>query len=151
MPNVSKFLEEVKNGVIIIWNNFYKLPVFWSNSIKSFRMKASKMVKWWVTKNRKLLRIFGDLKKDWWLVPGSFCFYNNFHKKIMGLKTKMKLDFRGFLIIIQKISWLVCQLHGSKDFKLVSYRCAWPVFRPNIIMRPPSIFWSNKIKWSDYQ
>ena len=41
-------------------------------------------------------------------VPGSiFLSYNNFHKKGLGSKTKVKLDYRGFLIVFfQNISFL---------------------------------------------
>ena len=45
-----------------------------------------------ITKEKELMKIVGNLKRDQEVVPGLFIYYNA-QKKRIGLKTKMKLDF----------------------------------------------------------
>ena len=45
-----------------------------------------------ITKEKELMKIAGNQKRDQEVVPGPFIYYNA-HKKRKVLKTKMKLDF----------------------------------------------------------
>ena len=79
------------------WIGMLKLPVVIFGIARiPFWIKASKVARWEITEKGKLLgkllHIFGNLKRNWWVVPTPFC-YNNFFKKTLGLKTKMKLNF----------------------------------------------------------
>ena len=76
------------------WNGLHELStvIFWITFLKPLWIKVSN---WAVDGSLKnvFLKIFGNLKRDWQVILDPFVPQNNFHKKRMALKTKIKLDF----------------------------------------------------------
>ena len=62
-----------------------------------------------ITKEKELMKIAGNQKRDQEVVPGPFIYYHA-HKKRKVLKTKMKLDFLKIfdnfkIFLFKKVSW----------------------------------------------
>ena len=63
--NILTFGEEVNNGIITMSWNLHKLSIVtFGITQKPIWIKALEMARW-ITKERKFLSIFGNLKRDW--------------------------------------------------------------------------------------
>lgn len=92
-------------------NGLHKLSIviFWIIKNLLELNKVSKLYRWLITKERKLVNIFGNLKLEGSSYQAPFIFHNDPHKKRPGLKTKSKLVFlRNFWIILFTSKFLEC-------------------------------------------
>ena len=95
-------LKCVVENIIIMtsWNGLHKLEIMiFGITRKPLWIKASKMNSWGITKERKLLNIFGNQIGTGNYFEKSFRFRYNFHKKWVR-KQKWSYIFQGFFVIL---------------------------------------------------
>ena len=84
------------------------------------------------------MNLFCNLKSDWSLVPGQFCFWYLFPLKGTGFKRKKKVNFikvfgnplSKYLIfkIISRIQWLFWVVYQIKKGPGTSFWCTFPAW-----------------------